>query len=109
MLQVLVSILRLQRELLLLSRIHPKRAANRIAKKRLSMLVDNIRDVLGAAIDQGGTTLRNFVDSDGKPGFFKRQLFVYGRKGQACKWCGKGLRTIRQNGRSTIYCSYCQK
>ena len=96
-------------EALFLSRIHPKRAANRISKKRLSALVDNIRGVLSAAINQGGTTLRNYVGSDGKPGYFKQQLFVYGRKGQACRCCTNELKGIRQNGRSTVYCSYCQK
>jgi formamidopyrimidine-DNA glycosylase len=96
-------------EALFLSRIHPKRAANRISKKRLGALVDNIRDVLSEAINQGGTTLRDFVGSDGNPGYFKQQLFVYGRKGQACKCCENELKQIRQNGRSTVYCSYCQK
>ncbi len=96
-------------EVLFLSRIHPKRAANRISKKRLSRLVDTIRSVLSAAINQGGTTLRNFVGSNGKPGYFSQQLLVYGRKGQACKCCAKELKDIRQNGRITVYCSYCQK
>ncbi len=96
-------------EALFLSRIHPKRAANRISKKRLSTLVDNIRDVLSAAINQGGTTLRDFVGSDGKPGYFKQQLFVYGRKGQVCRCCANELKDVRQNGRITVYCSYCQK
>ena len=96
-------------EALFLSRIHPKRAAGSISKKRLSALVDNIRGVLRAAISRGGTTLRDFVGSDGNPGYFKHQLFVYGRQGQACKCCAKELKGIRQNGRMTIYCSYCQK
>jgi formamidopyrimidine-DNA glycosylase len=96
-------------EALFLSRIHPKRAANRISKKRLSALVDSIRNVLSAAIKQGGTSLRSFVGSDGNPGYFKQQLFVYGRQGQACKCCANQLKEIRQNGRLTVYCSYCQK
>jgi formamidopyrimidine-DNA glycosylase len=96
-------------EALFLARIHPKRAANRISKKRLGTLVDNIRAVLGAAINQGGTTLQDFVGSDGNPGHFKQQLFVYGRQGQTCKCCAKELMAIRQSGRSTVYCRHCQK
>ena len=96
-------------EALFLSRIHPKRAANKISKQRLCALVENIRDVLSAATNQGGTTLRDFVGSDGKPGYFKQQLFVYGLKGQACKCCVNKLEENRQSGHSTVYYSYCQK
>jgi formamidopyrimidine-DNA glycosylase len=96
-------------EALFRARIHPKRAANRIAKKRLSALVDSTRDVLDAAIRQGGTTLRNFSGTNGEPGYFKQRLLVYGRKGQPCKCCTRALKEIRQNGRSTVFCSHCQK
>jgi len=65
--------------------------------------------VLESAIKQGGTTLRDFVNSNGEPGYFKQQLFVYGRKGMPCKCCGGELKEIRQNQRSTVYCVSCQK
>ncbi len=61
--------------------IDPRRAAGRIAAGRLALLVEAIKSVLAAAIEQGGTTLRDFVGGDGKPGYFKQQLDVYGRGG----------------------------
>ncbi|KZZ57782.1 DNA-formamidopyrimidine glycosylase [Oleiphilus sp. HI0125] len=96
-------------EALFLSGIHPSRAAGRISKKRYAELLKNIKLVLSRAIDQGGTTLRDFVGGDGKPGYFQQQLFVYGRQGEPCKNCGETLKEIRHSGRSTVFCSVCQK
>jgi len=96
-------------EALFLSGIHPSRAAGRISKKRYAELLKNIRLVLSRAIEQGGTTLRDFVGGDGKPGYFQQQLFVYGRQGEPCKNCGETLKEIRHSGRSTVFCSVCQK
>lgn len=95
-------------EALFLAGIHPNRAAGRISKKRYESLVDQIKRVLTSAISQGGTTLRDFVGGDGKPGYFKQQLFVYGRAGLECKQCEKTLIEIRQNGRSSVFCANCQ-
>jgi len=95
-------------EALFLSGISPKRAAGRVSLARMKALVRNIKAVLTAAIAQGGTTLKDFVNSDGSPGYFKQQLFVYGRAGKACKHCGAVLEEIRQNNRSSVYCSTCQ-
>jgi len=96
-------------EALFLSGIHPARAAGRISKARYANLLENIKKVLAAAIEQGGTTLKDFVGGDGKPGYFQQKLYVYGRAGQACKACGGELKEMRQNGRSTVFCGVCQR
>lgn len=96
-------------EALFLSGIRPGTQTGRISIKRYERLVEQIKRVLTQAIAQGGTTLRDFVGGDGKPGYFKQQLFVYGRGGQACKRCHKTLKEIRHSGRSTVYCLNCQK
>ena len=95
-------------EALFLANIHPKRAANNISKKRMAVLVEKIKLVLGNAIQQGGTTLKDFVGGDGKPGYFQQQLFVYGKSGEPCKHCGSILKEIRMNNRTTVFCSKCQ-
>ncbi|MFP3440835.1 DNA-formamidopyrimidine glycosylase, partial [Pantoea sp. SIMBA_133] len=75
-------------EALFKSGIHPRRKAGRISLDRYHRLVEAIRETLSAAILMGGTTLRDFVNSDGKPGYFAQSLLVYGRGGQPCKECG---------------------
>ena len=74
----------------------------------MAVLVEKIKLVLGNAIQQGGTTLRDFVGGDGKPGYFQQQLFVYGKSGEPCKHCGNILRETRMNNRTTVFCSKCQ-
>ena len=96
-------------EVLFLSGIHPRRPAGRISKTRYTLLADNIKQVLTSAIAQGGTTLRDFVGGDGKPGYFAQQLYVYGRGGDACKRCGGELREGRLGQRSTVFCGSCQR
>lgn len=89
--------------------IDPRRAAGRIAAARYRILADEIRGVLAAAIAQGGTTLRDFVGGDGRPGYFAQQLHVYGRAGQACQRCGGPIRSQRIAQRSSYYCPRCQR
>lgn len=96
-------------EALFLAGISPSRPAGRIALARYERLAACIRQVLGAAIAQGGTTLRDFVGGDGKPGYFAQQLWVYGRAGQPCKRCGSRLREKRLGQRSSVYCVACQR
>jgi len=96
-------------EVLFLAGINPVKAANKISLKKYSLLADKIKIVLKSAIEQGGTTLRDFVSSDGKPGYFQQKLNVYGREGQNCTVCKKPIKQIRQGQRSTYYCSTCQK
>ena len=89
--------------------IHPKREAGKVSLKRYQQLVPIIKETLAAAITQGGTTLKDFAQSDGKPGYFAQQLLVYGRKGEPCVNCKEPLKEIRLGQRSTVYCSNCQK
>jgi len=89
--------------------IHPGRQAGKIALSRYQKLADCIRIILRQAIEQGGTTLRDFVNEAGKPGYFRQQLSVYGRAGSPCIHCQKPLTEIRINNRSTVFCSACQR
>jgi formamidopyrimidine-DNA glycosylase len=95
-------------EALFLAGILPTRKAGSISKARYTKLVAAIRQVLASAISSGGTTLRDFVGGDGKPGYFKLQLHVYGRGGEPCCRCHGKLTEIRQGQRTTVYCPRCQ-
>ena len=95
-------------EALFSAAVRPTKAAGRLTKKNCAILVNEIRRILQHAIDQGGTTLQDFVNSSGKPGYFEQQLNVYGRGGEACKQCGELLKQIRQGQRTTVYCKKCQ-
>jgi formamidopyrimidine-DNA glycosylase len=96
-------------EALFAAGIDPQRAAGRISAQRLDRLVAEIKRVLERAIAQGGTTLRDFVGGDGKPGYFKQELCVYGRGGDSCVCCGTVLKEIRLGQRSTVFCPRCQR
>ncbi|MEY6431809.1 bifunctional DNA-formamidopyrimidine glycosylase/DNA-(apurinic or apyrimidinic site) lyase [Thioalkalicoccus limnaeus] len=96
-------------EALYQSGIHPARPAGRIALARYRRLADAIVSVLGAAIAQGGTSLRDFVQEDGRPGYFAVSLKVYGRDGQACPGCGRTIMQRRIGQRSSFFCSRCQR
>ena len=96
-------------EALHLSGIHPGREAGKVSKARLGKLVESIRAVLGAAIESGGTTLRDFLNEEGQPGYFKQSLHVYGREGEECHACGRAVKRMVQGQRSTFYCSGCQR
>jgi formamidopyrimidine-DNA glycosylase len=89
--------------------ILPRSAANRISKPRLAKLVAAIREVLSDSIREGGTTLRDFLNSDGEPGYFKQRLFVYERKSEPCRVCGTPVRHAVLGQRSTYWCPKCQK
>jgi formamidopyrimidine-DNA glycosylase len=95
-------------EALFMAGIHPLRAAGRISRARYAQLADAIRSVLAAAIRQGGTTLRDFLNSEGKPGYFQQSLHVYGRASDPCSRCGTPIRETRSGQRSTFYCPHCQ-
>ena len=96
-------------EALFMAGIRPTRAAGNISKARLAVFVECIKSVLAAAIAQGGTTLKDFVSGEGKPGYFKQELKVYGRADQPCTVCKAPLKEIRQGQRSTVFCPVCQK
>jgi len=88
--------------------IHPKRAANNISKKRLKKLIVAIKEILAKAIEQGGTTLKDFVNSEGKPGYFQQTLNVYGRANKLCNTCSTPIKQITIAQRSSFYCHRCQ-
>ncbi|WFM70885.1 bifunctional DNA-formamidopyrimidine glycosylase/DNA-(apurinic or apyrimidinic site) lyase [Halomonas sp. CKK8] len=95
-------------EALFLAGIDPRRAAGRISRERYDRLAAAVREVLAAAITQGGTTLRDFVGGTGEPGYFKQRLNVYGRDGQACRRCGAELRLVTLGQRASVFCGHCQ-
>lgn len=95
-------------EALFAAGIHPGRAAGRIARARYARLARELRRVLGRAIERGGTTLRDFTNADGDPGYFRISLAVYGREGQPCRRCGATLRALDRGQRATVYCPRCQ-
>ena len=96
-------------EALFASGIKPIRLAGKLTKAQAQCLVDNIKRVLARAIEQGGTTLKDFVGGDGKPGYFAQELLVYGRGGLPCVRCDKPLKEIRIGQRATVYCTQCQQ
>lgn len=88
--------------------IRPQRAAGRIPRARFVALATAIRDTLQRAIQAGGTTLRDFQNADGLPGYFQQTLFVYGRAGEPCRRCGTAIRLLKLGQRSAFYCPRCQ-
>jgi formamidopyrimidine-DNA glycosylase len=88
--------------------IDPRRASQRVSRARLGRLADEVRRVLRDAIGRGGTTLRDFLNESGEPGYFAQELFAYGRAGEPCKACGTPIRTCRIGQRSSAYCPRCQ-
>lgn len=96
-------------EALFAAGIDPRKAAGKVSKAKLALLVDEIKTVLARAIEQGGTTLKDFVGGDGKPGYFQQELQVYGRAGQPCRACGTDLCEVRLGQRSTVFCNICQR
>lgn len=96
-------------EALFAAGIDPRRAAGAVSRARYLKLAVEIKRILAYAIERGGTTLRDFVGGDGKPGYFQQELFVYGRGGDLCKCCGSTLREIRLGQRASVYCGRCQR
>ncbi len=88
--------------------IRPTTPANRISRPRLARLVAELRATLADAIAKGGSTLRDYVDSAGLPGYFQLDHFVYGREGEPCRVCGTAIRARRMGGRATPHCPRCQ-
>jgi formamidopyrimidine-DNA glycosylase len=96
-------------EALFMAGIHPSLPAGRISRKRYQRLVAAIKKTLKTAIAAGGTTLRDFLDASGNPGYFQLELKVYGRDTEHCLVCGRSIRSIRYGQRSTFYCPRCQR
>ena len=95
-------------EALFLAGISPKRAAGKVSRAKLDRLVPAIRSVLLAAIEAGGSTLRDYAKPDGELGYFSKQFAVYGREGQPCA-CGGLVQRYAEGGRSTFWCPTCQR
>ncbi len=96
-------------ESLFLAKINPLKFSNELKEDEVQLLVSSIKDTLHKAIKAGGTTLKDFVNGDNKPGYFKQELSVYDRAGQACYTCKDKIEKTKQAGRSTYFCSNCQK
>lgn len=95
-------------ESLFLSGIHPQKITYKLSKKQCHLLAENIKTVIAAAIKQGGTTLKDFLSPDGKPGYFKQELNVYDQAGKACKICQNPIERIVLNQRAAYFCPKCQ-
>lgn len=89
--------------------VHPLRAAGRVSRARHAALAEAIRAILGWAIERGGTTLRDFLNPDGAPGYFEQELAVYGRAGEPCIRCATPIRMLRLGNRASCYCPRCQR
>ncbi len=88
--------------------IHPRARAGRLSRERCARLVDAVRETLVAAIAAGGSSLRDFVHSDGASGYFQQHYYVYDRAALPCRVCGAGIRVARIGQRSSFYCATCQ-
>ncbi|MDF2940245.1 MAG: DNA-formamidopyrimidine glycosylase [Gammaproteobacteria bacterium] len=95
-------------EALFLAKIHPEVSAARLSQTDCENLVSAIKQVLARAIEQGGTTLKDYRDGRGKPGYFQQELSVYGRSGKPCLLCHTELQESRLGQRTTVYCAQCQ-
>jgi formamidopyrimidine-DNA glycosylase len=89
--------------------IHPRTLSSKISKQRAQRLHTAIQAVLADAIEQGGSSISDYVDSEGSKGYFQLHTAVYGKTGQPCKVCGHAIKKIVVAARSTHYCSRCQR
>jgi formamidopyrimidine-DNA glycosylase len=89
--------------------IKPQLAAGKLSRLRCEKLVAEIRSTLNESIQLGGSSLRDYVDSDGKQGYFQQHYWVYGRANESCKKCGTLIKLIKQGQRSSFYCPSCQR
>lgn len=89
--------------------VAPSRPAGRVSRARYGRLAAAVREVLARSIEAGGTTLRDFTEADGRPGYFARELRVYGRAGEPCVRCGEPVRVKTLGQRSSFYCPRCQR
>jgi len=89
--------------------IRPQLAAGKLSLPRCARLVEEIRATLTESIKKGGSTLRDFVDASGQPGYFQQHYWVYGRAGEPCRRCGSPIKQVKQGQRSSFYCISCQR
>lgn len=96
-------------ESLHLAKIHPDKFGKDLNDDEIKNLIAAVKNVLSKAIIAGGTTLKDFVNGDNKPGYFTQQLMIYARDGQECLSCSSSIIKTKHSGRSTFYCEICQK
>lgn len=96
-------------EVLFRAKIHPEKRANTLTKKQIELIYKHSYDVLKEAVEQGGTTIRSYVNGEGEMGLFQQELFVYGQENKACKTCGDKIEKFKSSGRGTHICPTCQK
>jgi formamidopyrimidine-DNA glycosylase len=96
-------------EALFMAGIRPTLSSARISRPRAARLLEAVREVLAKAVRKGGSTLRDFSNTDGQSGYFQLEAMVYDRKGLPCRVCGTPIRQIRQGQRATYFCPHCQK
>lgn len=96
-------------ESLFKARIHPKKPAGKVSKASYKKLVPIIKSTLEKAIEQGGTTLKDFAQADGSPGYFAQELLAYGRGGKPCVECETPLEEMKIGQRTTVFCPNCQQ
>ena len=96
-------------EALYRARIHPETTANTLSRQKLVRLVAAIKETLSEAVTMGGSTVRTYLNGQGRMGMFQQKLFVYGREGEPCKTCGHSITKIKLGGRGTHFCSRCQR
>jgi formamidopyrimidine-DNA glycosylase len=96
-------------EALFSAKIHPRKPARDVTRKKADALAQAIREVLEAAIASGGSTLRDYVRPEGLAGYFQHRFNVYGRQKHPCFVCKTPVQVIRQSGRSTFFCGHCQR
>jgi formamidopyrimidine-DNA glycosylase len=89
--------------------VRPQRIASKVTKMECQKLVDAIKSILQYAIERGGTTLRDFINPDGAPGYFEQELFVYGRFGEPCKRCAAPIKAAALGNRQSLFCGKCQR
>lgn len=89
--------------------IDPRTPAGKLSLKRLARLVPVVKETLTAAIAAGGSSLRDFIHSDGSSGYFQQSYFVYGRTGEPCRICAQPIKELRQGQRATFFCPRCQR
>jgi formamidopyrimidine-DNA glycosylase len=96
-------------EALFMAGIRPTLSAVRISRPRAARLLAAVREVLAKAVSKGGSTLRDFSNTDGQSGYFQLEAMVYDRKGLPCRVCATPIRKIQQGQRATYFCPHCQK
>lgn len=96
-------------ESLFKAKVRPQRAAGSLSRIECQRLVTAIKSILHTAIERGGTTLRDFIQPDGAPGYFAQELFVYGRLGEACRVCASTIKAADLGPRQSYFCPTCQR